>query len=365
MRYSSHIASRRSLPNRTLFGLLGTATCLLCFISGCAANGEETSPKVGSTPVGQQGSSGGSAENKVRVGSKVGLVVQSLSDLWISKEVEVIKASPFFPAGVVVKEAGDSVTAIKALDEFKSSGCKYVVVLAHDDAYNAKDVVVEGSGQKINLLALHWNLYGSDGKPLGTPFVGVHDSEAGDVLAQNILKTADIKTSRCIMIGPQKQHEDFFLRLTATLMPKYDVSKAIHIEAKTNQPLKAYEGVVKKALDNASIAGSWVVVGADDASAIGATQALKYLGAKEVAGYGVGTTQETLSHWKKKDKQGLKASILLNPYPEVQSLAKIISRWESTGTTNKKTLIGGTVVSEDDYESTIKNTIMASTGDKS
>lgn len=301
----------------------------------------------------------------IRVKGKIGVVVTSKSDPWISRQLEVISAAKFFPGGVIVLEATNTNVASSAMSTLKSQGCTFVILLGQEDLFNGKLLAEAASKAGIKAIALHWRLPGKDGKMPEIPFVGIHDNQVGDSLAQTALKTEESKTAKFIFIGPIGRHPEFYERADATLSSKVNTKNAVRCETELGKPLAYYKGPVLKALKGQSVKENWVVIGYDDATALGAAKALTDAGAKKVLAYGIGGSTPVIDAWKSNANYALDGSVLISPYPEVLALAKTLSKWESAGSTPSKTQIGGAVIQKNNYEKLMKSMLQPSVTDLS
>jgi ABC-type sugar transport system substrate-binding protein len=214
------------------------------------------------------------------------------------------------------------------------------------------------------LAVLHWRLFGSDDKPLDAPFVGIHENQVADSLAQTALKSSLSTTAKVLYVGSPKRHAEFFDRADATLSTKVDTKKAIRCEVGPGTTTEACQGIVAAKLKGQSMSQPWIVIGPNDSFALGAAKALSTAGAKDILAFGVGTTKEAQKAWEDNAPWALNASILLNPYPEVKTLARVLSKWEQSGGKSKAIMVGGTVTQKDTYASLIKGMIVPAAGDR-
>jgi ABC-type sugar transport system substrate-binding protein len=294
---------------------------------------------------------------------KIGVLVSSKSDPWIAQELKVMSASPSFSSRLDIREAADIQSANAALAAYKAGGDEYVVVLAPEDTYDGDALLGDASAKQLKLVALHWRLYGPNGKASATPFIGVHQIQIGDAVAKDVLKNTDIAGAKCLLVGPQSHSADFFARLTATLQSHLDMSRALKCDVPLNRPEKDYKGPVMSTVGKVRPKQKWLVIGADDYCALGAAKVLSAAGASPVFGYGVGAYEPAQRAWDRNEPIALESSVFLNPYLEVEALAKVIRKWKETGKTTRNVPIGGPLVHKTDYKAQIKNLMMPTGGD--
>jgi hypothetical protein len=294
---------------------------------------------------------------------KIGVLVSSKSDPWIAQELKVMSASPSFSSGLDIREAADIQSADAALASYKSGRDEYVVVLAPEDTYDGDALLGDASAQRLQLVSLHWRLFGHNGKAAATPFIGPHQIQIGDAVAKDVLKNPDITGANCLLVGPQSHSADFFARLTATLQSHFDMSRALKCDVPLNRPEKDYKRPVMTTAGRVRPKQKWLVIGADDYCALGAAKALSAAGASPVFAYGVGAYEPAQRAWDNNERIALGSSVLVNPYLEVEALAKVIRKWKETGKTTRNVLIGGPLVHKSDYKAQIKNTMMPTGGD--
>jgi ABC-type sugar transport system substrate-binding protein len=331
---------------------LGTvAVFSALMVGGCGPS----SPAPSAPPV---------VEESPHLKAKLGVIVSDPGDEWIAKEVEVIKASPFFTGGVVVLEAKDTSKGVAAITELKSQGCGFVVLLGPEGAYDGQQLADAADQAKLNLAVLHWRLFGSGDKPVDVPFVGIHENQVADSLAQTALKSPLSAKAKVLYVGSETRHAEFFERADATLSTKIDTKKAIRCDVPSGKTSDEYRALVAARLKGQSMTQPWIVLGLSDSYALGGAKALSAAGAKDILAFGVGTTLEAQKAWESNADYALNASILLNPYPEVKTLARVLSKWEQSGGKSKAILVGGTVTQKETYASLIKGMISPAAGDK-
>ena len=327
------------------------AVSTVLMVGGCGPSG----PAPTAPPV---------VEESPKLKAKLGVVVSDPGDEWIAKEIEVMKESPFFAGGVTVVDAKNTEKGIEAISELKSQGCQFVVLLGHEGAFDGKRMADAAEKSSLNLAGLHWRLFGADDQPVDVPFVGIHENQVADSLAQTALKSPLSTKAKVLFVGSAKRHAEFFDRADATLSTKIDTKKAVHCEVAPGTSTEACQGIVAAKLKGQSMTQPWIVIGPNDSFALGAAKALSAGGAKEILAFGVGTTKEAQKAWEENAPYALNASILLNPYPEVKTLARVLAKWEQSGGKSKAVLVGGTVTQKDTYASLIKGMISPAAGDR-
>jgi len=295
---------------------------------------------------------------------KVGVIVADVADEWVAKELDVMKKSPFFAGGLEVAEVKTTDAAMTAVTSLKGQGCSFVVLLGHEGGLDGQRLIDAAEAAQLKLAILHWRLFGTDNKPVNAPFIGIHEVQIADSLAQTALKSPLSAKAKVLYVGDPVRHADFFARADATLSTKISTKTRIEVSVPPGKTIDEYQALVTSSLKGQSMSQPWLVLALNDAYALGAGKALAAAGAKEIVSFGVGTTSDAQKAWESDAPYALNASILLNPYPEVKALARVLLKWEQTGAKSREILVGGTITQKDTYANLIQGMIKPAAGDE-